>query len=152
MPQKFTDIGSCLRWFIVALKTLKWPDIVLLNTVSSKVDGPPTLLQDATGPLIVKLLSPFPSNKSTSSYNFVILPLNHLKKKFLIKTDECYIEWRRVLQRVTANDSEWYKEWQRITTSGTTKGTTNDNEWQQMPMTHSKWHRVVQQMKTGQYT
>ena len=179
MLQKFTDIGLCLRWFIVAPETLKWPDIVLLNTVWSKVDGPRTLLQDATGPLILKLLSPFPSNKSTSSYNFVIVALNQLKKKFLIKTafdndrllrDRRVLhpvttsdnewqwvtmngnEWQRVLQRVTANDSEWYNEWQRITMSGTTSGTTSDNEWQQIAITHSEWHRVVQLMKTGQYT
>ena len=34
------------------------------------------------------------------------------------KTDEWYIEWKRVVQRVTTNDNEWYNKWQGMTTSG----------------------------------
>ena len=40
------------------------------------------------------------------------------------KTDEWYIEWQRVVQRVTVNDNEW----QQMTTSGAKA----DNEWQRM--------------------
>ena len=54
------------------------------------------------------------------------------------KTDEWYIEWQRVGQRVAAsdnkwrgvvqrvitNDNEWYNGWQRVTT--------NENEWQRV--------------------
>ena len=54
---------------------------------------------------------------------------NFIKKHLLMylstvvykKTDEWYIEWQRVAQRVTTNDSEW----QRMITSGAR----NDNEW-----------------------
>ena len=66
---------------------------------------------------------------------------------FVKKTEEWYIEWQRVVQRVTTNDNEWQQvvhrvtksenEWQRVTTNG--------NEWQQV-------RAVVQQMKTAQYT
>ena len=48
------------------------------------------------------------------------------------KTDEWYIEWQRVVQRVTANDNmwqgmtlsgrrndnDWYNEWEQVTRSG----------------------------------
>ena len=64
---------------------------------------------------------------------------------FVKKTEEWYIEWQRVVQRVTTNDNEWQQvvhqvtknenEWQRVTTNG--------NEWQQV-------RAVVQQMKTAQ--
>ena len=40
------------------------------------------------------------------------------------KTDEWYIEWQRVVQRVTTNDYEWKQQVQRVTT----RDTTNDNE------------------------
>ena len=45
------------------------------------------------------------------------------------KTDEWYIEWKRVVQRVTTNDSEW----QQITTSGKT----SENEW------YNKWQGMT---------
>ena len=45
------------------------------------------------------------------------------------KTDEWYIEWQRVVQRVTTNDNEW----QQMTTSGTT----SENEW------YNKWQRMT---------
>ena len=64
----------------------------------------------------------------------------------MFKTDECYIEWQRVVQRMTKNDnewqqmttsdSEWYNEWQRVIQ----RVITNDNEWQQ----------VVKGMKTNE--
>ena len=44
------------------------------------------------------------------------------------KTDEWYIEWQRVVERVTTNDNEWYNEWKRVAMSGTT----SDNEWQRV--------------------
>ena len=51
------------------------------------------------------------------------------------KTEEWYIEWQRVVQRVTTSDNEWYNEWQRMTTS--------DNEW------YNEWQRVVQRVTTS---
>ena len=55
------------------------------------------------------------------------------------KTDEWYIEWQRVVQRVTTNDNEWYNEWQRMTTSD------NEwyNEWQRMTTSDNEWQRVT---------
>ena len=49
------------------------------------------------------------------------------------KTDEWYIKWQRVVQRVITNDSEWYNEWQRVVQ----RVTTNDNEW------YNEWQRVT---------
>ena len=81
------------------------------------------------------------------------------------KTDEWYVEWQRVVQRVTTNDNEWYNEWQRMTTSDnewynewqgmTTSDATSDKEWQRVTTNSNEWQRVtavVQPMKTAQYT
>ena len=51
------------------------------------------------------------------------------------KIDEWYIEWQRVVQRVTTTDSEWQPMVQRVTASGTTR----DNEWQQMTTSNNEW-------------
>ena len=77
------------------------------------------------------------------------------------KTDEWYIEWRRVttndiewynkLQRMTMSDNEWYNERQGVV-QWMTK---NDNEWQRVTKNGNEWQRVravVQRMKTAQYT
>ena len=45
------------------------------------------------------------------------------------KTDDWYIEWKRVATSGTTSDNEW----QRVTTSGTT----NDNEWQRVTISAS---------------
>ena len=76
------------------------------------------------------------------------------------KTDECYNEWQRgvqrvttsgttsdnelqwVVQQVTTNDNEWYKKWQRVTGSNTASDT-SDNKWQWVIP-------LVQRMKTAQ--
>ena len=64
-------------------------------------------------------------------------------KKIVYKnTDEWYIEWQRVVQRVTTNDNEW----QRMTTSGTTSDNewyTSDNEWQRVTTSDNEWQRVT---------
>ena len=59
------------------------------------------------------------------------------------KTDEWYVEWQRVVQRVTTNDNEWYNEWQRMTTSD------NEwyNEWQRMTTSDNKWYNEWQRVK-----
>ena len=54
------------------------------------------------------------------------------------KTDERYIEWKRMVQQLTKNDTEWCSEWKRMVQ----QLTTNDTEW------YSKWRRVVQQVTT----
>ena len=41
------------------------------------------------------------------------------------KTDEWYIEWQRVVQRVTTSGTKSDNEWQRMVQ----RVTTNDNEW-----------------------
>ena len=81
------------------------------------------------------------------------------KKTVYKKTDEWYIEWQRMMQRVTTNDNKWYNEWQRVTANDNELQTvvqrvkTNDNEWQrvaasdttsdsnwqQMAMSESEW-------------
>ena len=63
-----------------------------------------------------------------------ILPLHVYKE-----TDEWYIEWQRVVQRVTMNDNEWRRVAQRVTTSDTTR----DNDWQQMTTSDNKWQRMT---------
>ena len=45
------------------------------------------------------------------------------------KTDDWYIEWKRVATSGTTSDNEW----QPVTTSGTT----NDNEWQRVTISAS---------------
>ena len=60
------------------------------------------------------------------------------------KIDEWYIEWQRVVQRVTTTDSEWqpmYNERQRVTT--------NDNKWQRVTTNDNEWQRVVQRETTS---
>ena len=76
--------------------------------------------------------------------------------------NEWYNEWQRVVQRVTTSGTTSDNEWQRVTTSGTTNDnewynewqrmTTSGNEWQQMTMSDSEWQKVVQRIKTAQYT
>ena len=71
------------------------------------------------------------------------------------KTDEWYIEWQRVVQRVTTNDNggqrmtksgaksdnKWYNERQRVTMNDNEwqRMTTNNNEWQRMTTSENKW-------------
>ena len=52
-----------------------------------------------------------------------LLSTNWIKVNTIVykKTDEWYIEWQQVVQRMATSD----KEWQGVTTSGTT----NVNEW-----------------------
>ena len=84
------------------------------------------------------------------------------------KTGEWYIEWQRVVQRVTTSgtttDNEWYNDWQRMATvvhndwqrmitsdnkmcnkwqRMTTSGTTSDNEWKTVASNDEKWQRVA---------
>ena len=55
-----------------------------------------------------------------------------------------------VHQRLTTNSKEWHRM--------KTTGTMGDKKWQRkatsdnMTMSDSKWHQVVQRMKTTQYT
>ena len=42
------------------------------------------------------------------------------------KTEERYIEWKRIVQQLTKNDTEWYSQWRRVVQQVTTR----DNEWQ----------------------
>ena len=79
------------------------------------------------------------------------------------KTDEWYIEWQRVVQRLTTNNNEWYNEWQRVTTSGTTSnnewqpvkksGKTRDNEWQRVTTSGTtsdkEWQQAMQRVTTS---
>ena len=101
-----------------------------------------------------KLLDFFRSMFSFYSHwkhHFPFIRKHHKARIVYKKTDEWYIGWQRVVQRVTTND----KEWQQMTTSGPTSDkewqreiqrvTTNSNEWQRVPA-------VVQPMKTAQYT
>ena len=68
------------------------------------------------------------------------------------KTDEWYIEWQRVVQRVTTSDNEWQQVAHRVKTSETRSGK-NSNEWQRMTISYfeqqrkttndNEWQRVV---------
>ena len=49
-----------------------------------------------------------------------------------------------MVQQVTANDNEW--QWVEI------NGATSDNEWEEIAMSDSEWQKMVQQVKTAQYT
>ena len=54
---------------------------------------------------------------------------------------------QRVVQQMTTTGTSGTTidtEWQRVTT--------NDNEWQQMTMSNSDWQKVIQRVKTAQYT
>ena len=53
-------------------------------------------------------------------------------------TDEWYIAWQRVVQRVITSDNEWQR--------ATTCGTTSDNEWQRMTTSDKESQRVIQQL------
>ena len=69
------------------------------------------------------------------------------------KTDEWYIAWQRVVQRVITSDNEWQR--------ATTCGTTSDNEWQRATKNHNeyyndwynewynKWQRMIQRVITN---
>ena len=73
------------------------------------------------------------------------------------KTDEWYIKWQRMVQRVTTsatmnenewqrmttNDNEWCNKWQRVTRSNTT----SDKEWKQIAMSDSEWQQWYNQWK-----
>ena len=62
------------------------------------------------------------------------------------KTDEWYIEWQRVVQRLTTNNNEWYNEWQRVVQ----RVTTNDSQWKRVVKRETtngnEWQRVVQRV------
>ena len=57
------------------------------------------------------------------------------------KTDELYIEWQRVVQRVTRSDNEWHRVVQRMTTISTTSDNEWYSEWQPMKKTSNEWQR-----------
>ena len=74
------------------------------------------------------------------SFNWFYMILKIVHKK----TDDWYIEWQWVVQRVTTsdnewgrvvrvttNDNEWYNGWQRVTT--------NENEWQRVTNLSAKF-------------
>ena len=73
------------------------------------------------------------------------------------KTDEWYIEWQRVVQRVTTNDNEW----QRMTTSDITSdnerkrmvtcGARNENEWKRMRTSKREWFWFQNETKYAMY-
>ena len=80
---------------------------------------------------------------------------------FIKKTDESYIEWQRVVHRVTTNENKWQRVVHRMTTSDNKwqRVTTSDsewyNEWQRVATNGNQWQRVravVQRMKTAEYT
>ena len=76
---------------------------------------------------------------TTSSF---ILPFHiHFKLIVYKKTGEWYIEWQRVVQRVTASDNEW----QRMTTSCTT----SDNEWQRVTKSENEGQWVTASESSG---
>ena len=78
------------------------------------------------------------------------------------KTDEWYIKWQRVVQRVTTgdttSDNEWYNECQRVTTSDKewqrvtrqTSGTTSDTDWQRVEQrvtaNDNEWYKEWQRL------
>ena len=53
----------------------------------------------------------------------------------------------------TSSDNEWYIEWQRVVQRVTTSGTTSDNEWQrvvqQVTTNDNVWYNEWQRMKTS---
>ena len=59
------------------------------------------------------------------------------------KTDELYIEWQRVVQRMTSSGTTNDNEWQRLEQRVTTSGTASDNQWQRLAMNDSERKRTT---------
>ena len=73
------------------------------------------------------------------------------------KTDEWYIEWQQVVQRMTTsgttNDNEWERVVQRVTMSGTNSDNEwqrKRNEWQRITKNHNEWQQMTASDKTNE--
>ena len=63
---------------------------------------------------------------------------------FYKKTDQWYIEWQQVVQRVTMNNNEWQK-WQWVVQ----RMSASDKEWQRVTTNDIKWQLVTASGKTN---